>query len=124
MKPPAIITCIVTFCLLAAGNNTHANQTDDLDVKQSAVEIKGTASQARTWEQLTPSASRFDWIQLTSDEWLKGDLESLYDGKVEFDSDELDLLVLDWEDVKKVRHTREPSSSAWNRLIVALGIDF
>ncbi len=84
MKPPAIITCIVTFFLLAAGNNAHANQTDDPDEKQSAVKIKGTASQARTWEQLTPSASRFDWIQLTSDEWLKGDLESLYDGKVEF----------------------------------------
>lgn len=44
----------------------------------------------------------FDWIELTSGEWLKGDFKSLYDGKVEFDSDELDLLFLDWEDIRRV----------------------
>jgi len=44
----------------------------------------------------------FDWIELTSGEWLKGDFKALYRNKLEFDSDKLDLLELDWEDVRQV----------------------
>ncbi len=44
----------------------------------------------------------FDWIQLTSGEWLKGDLKVLYNDTLEFDSDELDLLKFDWEDIHQV----------------------
>jgi putative salt-induced outer membrane protein YdiY len=44
----------------------------------------------------------FDWIELTSGEWLKGDLKALYNRKLEFDSDKLDLLSLDWEDIRQV----------------------
>lgn len=40
-----------------------------------------------------PEDNKFDWIQLTSDEWLKGDLKALYDYKLEFDSDNLELLT-------------------------------
>ena len=77
-------------------------ETVDLDVDQTEVEVNDEAARDKTWRQLTPSATHYDWIQLTSEEWLKGDLESMYEGKVEFDSDELDFLVLDWEDVAKV----------------------
>ena len=52
-----------------------------------------------------PEGSRpqgFDWIQLTNGEWLKGDLKVLYNDSLEFDSDELDLLSFDWEDVQQV----------------------
>lgn len=55
------------------------------------------------WSSPTQVPEQFDWIQLTSGEWLKGELEVLYDGKLEFDSDELDYLKIDWEDVKEVR---------------------
>jgi len=51
----------------------------------------------------------FDWIQLTSGEWLKGDLKVLYNESLEFDSDELDLLKFDWDDVQQVI-THEPQS--------------
>lgn len=50
-----------------------------------------------------PPDSRFDWIQLKSGEWLKGELRGLYRYKLEFESDELDVLNLDWEDVSAVR---------------------
>lgn len=49
------------------------------------------------WE---PTAVDYDWIQLTSGEWLKGEFKSMYNKSVEFDSDKLDLLNIDWEDVK------------------------
>lgn len=61
-----------------------------------AVEKKG-------WGPSTPLPVKFDWIQLKSDEWLKGEFIALYDENLEFDSDELDLLELDWADVKQVR---------------------
>jgi len=47
-----------------------------------------------------PNAVEFDWVQLTSGEWLKGEIKSMYNESVEFDSDKLDLLSIDLEDVK------------------------
>lgn len=56
------------------------------------------------WEAFVPPTDTdFDWIQLTSGEWLKGDFKVLYDYVVEFDSDELDLQEFDLEDVKRLR---------------------
>jgi hypothetical protein len=43
-----------------------------------------------------PPPDKFDWIQLTSDEWLKGEFIALYDDVREFDSKELDELTLDY----------------------------
>ncbi len=55
------------------------------------------------WEPKSPAAdSEWDWIQLTSGEWLKGDLRSLERDVLDFDSDKLGILELDWEDVKQV----------------------
>jgi len=51
-------------------------------------------------------ASRDEWVRLTSGEWLRGELESLVRGTLEFDSEELDLLKLDWDDVAAVYTTR------------------
>jgi putative salt-induced outer membrane protein YdiY len=56
------------------------------------------------WEAFEPPPDAdFDWIQLTSGEWLKGDFKVLYDYVIEFDSDELDLQEFDFEDVKRLR---------------------
>ncbi len=56
------------------------------------------------WQTPTPIFKQdFDWVKLTSDEWLKGDIVSMYDEKLEFDSDELDLQTIDWEDVAELR---------------------
>jgi len=45
----------------------------------------------------------FDWIQLTSGEWLKGEITVLRNGSFDFDSEEMDEQTFDWEDVKEVR---------------------
>jgi putative salt-induced outer membrane protein YdiY len=56
------------------------------------------------WEAFEPPPdSNFDWLQLTSGEWLKGDFLVLYDYDLEFDSDEMNLQTFDFEDVKRVR---------------------
>lgn len=48
-----------------------------------------------------PADSKFDWIRLTSGEWLKGSMDLFRNREIEFDSDNLDDLVIDWEDVQE-----------------------
>lgn len=64
--------------------------------------------------------TEFDWIKLTSGEWLKGELNVLYDSELEFDSDNLGLLHLDWEDVAEVR-SAQVLSVRFNNGSVATG---
>jgi hypothetical protein len=56
------------------------------------------AQEAR-WEPPEPDPVSKDWVQLNSGEWLRGEIHLLSDDKVEFESDELDDLVLDWDDL-------------------------
>lgn len=46
---------------------------------------------------------QFDWIQLDSGEWLKGDLKVMYNQSLEFDSDKMKLQDFDYEDVIRIR---------------------
>ena len=54
----------------------------------------------------TPKATEYDWVQLTSGEWLKGEMKAMYSESLEFDSDKLDLLNIDWEDVQSLKSYR------------------
>lgn len=54
------------------------------------------------WNKAIPPTDKYDWIQLTSDEWLKGEIKVLYNKVLEFDSEELDLLQIDLEDIKQI----------------------
>ena len=56
-----------------------------------------------TWPDGSPLPADYDWVRLPSDEWLKGEVTAMYDNALEFDSDELGLLVLDWKDIKELR---------------------
>jgi putative salt-induced outer membrane protein YdiY len=53
-----------------------------------------------------PPADAFDWIQLKSGEWLKGRIRAMQDRKLEFDSEELDDQIFDWNDIRQVRSPR------------------
>ncbi|WP_227006620.1 DUF481 domain-containing protein [Shewanella donghaensis] len=67
------------------------------------------SSQESSSQQLTPELlvmpqdSQYDWLQLSSLELLKGEIKNLYDDKLEFESDELDTVYIDWEDVKALQ---------------------
>lgn len=86
----AAFLLILVFIFFGAGVNAYAENS--------------------AWDKFVPPPDdKYDWIQLTSGEWLKGELKVLYDYEVEFDSDELDLLTFDLEDVKQIR-THKPYS--------------
>lgn len=57
------------------------------------------ASQEEFPEWTPPLTSKWDWVHLTSGEWLKGELKSLRERKLIFDSDNLDDVEIDWADV-------------------------
>lgn len=53
-----------------------------------------------------PTENGFDWIKVPSGEWLGGTITALYDDVVEFDSDHLGDLTIDWADVVEM-HTAQ-----------------
>jgi len=56
------------------------------------------------WEAFFPPPdSGFDWLQLTSGEWLKGEIKGFYNFELEFESDKLKSLKFDWDKVKSLR---------------------
>ena len=61
------------------------------------------AQEEEVWKPQPPMPTTFDWVQMTSEEWLKGEFISMYDDSLEFDSKEFDMQTLDFGDVKEVR---------------------
>ena len=56
------------------------------------------------WRAPTPIFSQqFDWLQLRSGEWLRGDIISMYEDELEFDSDEFNTIFFDWQYVAELR---------------------
>ena len=85
----AAASLFILACLLGAGT-ALAQEGDD------------------PWKPQAPDGmpTDFDWIRLPSDEWLKGEIISMYDSVLEFDSDELDELTFDFADIKEIRTSR------------------
>jgi len=55
------------------------------------------------WEELSPTPLKSDWIKTKSGEWFKGEIKALYDGNLEFDSDEVGLYTFDFDDVVSIK---------------------
>jgi hypothetical protein len=87
----------------AGDADVSVNQVTAEPAVEQAVEIV-EPEPAPEWE---PGATHYDWIQLTSGEWLKGELKSMYNKSVEFDSDKLGLLTIDWADVRFLKTYRD-----------------
>ncbi len=132
---PALYTHILLACLLVLPAWTAANAQENTppdapsEVSREAaapVPVQGPETDDRQGEtgstpavdvmappMMMPAQSpppfdrkKHDWIRLTSGEWLKGDIIVLRNDKFQFDSDEMDDLDFDWEDVAEVRSPR------------------
>lgn len=64
------------------------------------------AMSAQAFEPTTPEPKTLDWLRLKSGEWLRGKIELMRDGVLEFDSEELDDLKIDWEDIVELNSPR------------------
>lgn len=75
---------------------------------EAVSDVPAPADSAEIVDQivLPPGAEEddtFDWIKFGSGEWLKGNMDRMRDGDLEFDSAELDGLKLDWGNVAEMR---------------------
>ena len=116
----AVWVGLVSCLLLAGPAGLHAAEADQ-PTGQTETQPAAQTGQPQPWKPEAPVVKKFDWIQLNSGEWLKGELKRLYDKKLEFDSDELGLLELDWNDVKQVRGQR-PFSVYFDERVTAEGL--
>lgn len=62
-----------------------------------------TVISEKTWEQLSPKAEEFDWVQTTSGEWFKGRIIGFYNERLEFDSKEIDEYTFKTKDIKQIK---------------------
>jgi putative salt-induced outer membrane protein YdiY len=74
-------------------------------VSQTKIDKKQlTEETIKVWEYPTPVFEhQFDWILLESNEWLKGNIISVYDNELEFDSEEFNMQTFDMDDIKELR---------------------
>ena len=66
----------------------------------------GTAHQDG-WLPPEPDAKAYDWIQLDTHEWLKGKIDLIQDDNIQFDSDKLDDLEFEWDDIIRLVTAKE-----------------
>ena len=94
----------ISFSIEPAVSASPANTPDEIAINE------------KSWAKFKPPAdNRYDWIQLESDEWLKGEIITLYNFILEFDSDELGVLKIDWDDVRQLRSAEHISLHIENR---------
>ena len=77
----ALWLCVISCFFLSVNLEVPAAQQNDPTV-ESETEIRDEKVQSQPWEPPPPPADEFDWIQLTSGEWLKGELKVLYRKKL------------------------------------------
>ncbi|MCL1059885.1 DUF481 domain-containing protein [Shewanella gelidimarina] len=87
-----------SYCILIAGSVTVGCFSPSILAAETVTHL--TPARITPEQIFPPEDSKYDWLQLTSLELLKGEIVNLYDDKLEFDSDELDSVFIDWEDVK------------------------
>ncbi|NIN36072.1 MAG: DUF481 domain-containing protein [Gammaproteobacteria bacterium] len=83
--------------------STHGANAGGPTASPATESTKDKPEQLSTWESSKPPATKFDWIQLKSGEWLKGEIKGLYNDKLTFDSKKLKLLEFDWNDIKYLK---------------------
>ena len=68
--------------------------------------------------EFVPPNDGYDWLRLVSGEWLRGELIGVFGDEVEFDSDILDELVIDPEDIDQFYSPRVFAVSIRGREVI------
>lgn len=109
--PPVFIICNLFLLLFpyttlagdqASASDTSSEEDHQADETAQEVELK-PVDETDPWKNFVPPKDKFDWLQLTTGEWLKGELKVFYSQQFEFDSDNLGILNIDKKDVRQFR---------------------
>ena len=120
LSATVILAFCVVFALPAAAQPEEApapdaeqttkaaasEEPEPVEEEPAALEAARQESSGGFWAPPAPSPEAYDWIRLGSGEWLKGEITRMRDGEMAFDSDELDELTIDWDDIDALRSPR------------------
>lgn len=106
------------FYFLPAMLFTHWAMTAHAEDKLMPADADPVVGEA-AWPPAPKIDPKYDWIELTSGEWLKGEIKYMYDDELVFDSDILDDLTIDWDDIRRIYSSRRMSVRLNNRSTVA-----
>jgi len=87
--------------------------------------VFGSASQIRAQDSTVepspfrPESNGRDWVKMSSGEWLMGDVKSLRDDDLLFDSEDLDELDIDWDDVAELYSPRILTYVFEDKIVIA-----
>lgn len=70
------------------------------------------------WQPPEPNPKDWDWVKVDTGEWFKGDIKAMRRDKFEFDSDKIDDVNFDWDDVKELRSPRKNTVVKTDKSIV------
>jgi hypothetical protein len=111
----------------SANQKTTTDSTidDDSDVEikkqPEEQEAEKAKKQSTKWSDTRPQRVNADWLQLTSGEWLRGRIIAMQKDDLEFDSDELNKLVIEWKKVKYIKSS-DPYRLRFDDNVQAIGI--
>jgi hypothetical protein len=78
----------------------------------------GMITNAAAAAEFVPPDDGYDWLRLVSGEWLRGELIGVFNDEIEFDSEILDEITLDGEDVDQFYSPRTFGLSIRGRELV------
>ena len=112
----------------SVATDTDTNEPADKSIDETTItdspstenNIDDNKQQTTNWSDTAPQNVSADWLQLTSGEWLRGRIIIMQKDILEFDSDELDDLEIDWEKVKYIKSS-EPYSLRFDGRISTVG---
>ena len=118
----------------ADGPSADPTEVTDEGVPDEAVEAsEGVAEVEKAMEELAERAEEglpaefvinfgdvYDWLGLTSGEWLKGEIKRMREKDIEFDSDKLDVVTFSWGKVDEL-HSPNVNTYVFDNKIDAVG---
>ncbi len=97
--------------------DTSGLSSDEVRQKATQHDLK-KVKKTLHWEDLSPIPKKHDWIQTKSHEWFKGEIVSLYDNTLEFDSAEVGVVHFDFDDVVVLKSYHVMSVNIENRTAI------
>jgi hypothetical protein len=72
------------------------------EVEEAMERVEAETAEGLPAEFTIQFGDTYDWLRLTSGEWLKGRLKRLREDEIEFDSDKLNLVTFEWGKVDRL----------------------
>lgn len=88
----------------AAGVPEEAVEAEEgvAEVEEAMEKVEEEIEEGLPAEFTIQFGDTYDWMRLTSGEWLKGNLKRMREEEIEFDSDKLNIVKFDWEKVDQL----------------------